>query len=203
MRAMSAREDAMKTARQIARAKQRKAGDRSTRLANALMKLSAPAVKKLDLEEDLREAVDRARAVTALIARRRAERTLAGDLRRFDLVELAAKLAKVQQASNLDTEVLHLAEQWRTRLIEEGIAAAATFPGGASDELARLIDAAKRERTTGRPPGAARVLFRYIVEALKAPTAEAATDDDADAEDAEADDADDADAKTDIDPPTR
>lgn len=194
MPAMSAREDAMKTARQIARAKQRKAGDRSTRLANALMKLSAPAVKKLDLEEDLREAIDRARSVTALIARRRAERTLAGDLRRFDLVELAAKLAKVHEASNLDTEILHLAEQWRTRLIEEGVAAAATFPGGATDVLARLVDAAKRERTTGRPPGAARALFRHLVEELKAPPADAAADADEaeegsdDDEDAEGDD---------------
>ena len=66
------------------------------------MKLSAPAVKKLELEEDLREAVDRARAVTTHIARRRAERTLAGDLRRFNLVALATQLAKVHEADNTD-----------------------------------------------------------------------------------------------------
>ncbi len=185
---MSAREDATKTARQISRAKQRKAGDRSTRLANALMKLPEPAVKKLELEDDLREAVNRARKITALIARRRAERTLAGDLRRFDLVELAAQLAKVHESANLDTELLHLAEGWRTRLIEEGIAAAATFPGGPTDELTRLIDAAKRERTTGRPPGAARALFRHVVEELKAPPAEDAAAADANADDEDADD---------------
>lgn len=176
MRAMSAREDAMKSARQISRAKQRKAGDRSSRLANALMKLPAPAVKKLELEEDLREAVDRARAVTALIARRRAERTLAGDLRRFDLVELAAKLAKVHEAGNVDTQLLHLAEQWRARLIAEGDTAAAAFPGGATPELMRLIAAAQRERDSGRPPGAARALFRFVAEELKATQAADAAD---------------------------
>jgi ribosomal 50S subunit-associated protein YjgA (DUF615 family) len=48
------------------------------------------------------------------------------------------------------------------------VAAAATFPGGAGDELPRLIDAAQRERATGRPPGAARALFRHIANALKA-----------------------------------
>jgi ribosome-associated protein len=166
---MSSRDDDARSARQIARGKQRKAGDRSTRLANLLMKLPAPAVKKLTLEDDLREAIDRARAITSLIARRRAERTLAGDLRRFDLVALDHELAKVQQAGNTDVQQLHLAEQWRARMIEEGLAAAATFPGGAADEaLPRLIDAAQRERTTGRPPGAARALFRHIVEALKA-----------------------------------
>lgn len=207
MRAMSAREDAMKNARQIARAKQRKAGDRSTRLANTLMKLPAPAVKKLELEEDLREAVERARAVTALIARRRAERTLAGDLRRFDLAELAAKLAKVHEAGNIDTQVLHLAEQWRARLIEEGGTAAAAFPGGASAELLRLIAAAQRERDTGRPPGAARALFRQVMETLKAPRAEdgdkasdagEADDEAGDTEEAgDIEDADDADDATD------
>lgn len=182
MRAMSARDDGMKSARQIARGHQRKAGDRSTRLANTLMKLSAPAVKKLELEEDLREAVDRARAVTTHIARRRAERTLAGDLRRFDLVALATQLAKVHEADNTDARELHLAEHWRARMIEEGIAAAASFPGGASEPLPRLIDAAKRERATGRPPGAARALFRHLVEALKAQRSGADLDDDPDAE---------------------
>jgi len=48
------------------------------------MKLPAPALKTLELDEELRETSERARAVTAHIARRRAERTLAGKLRRFD-----------------------------------------------------------------------------------------------------------------------
>jgi ribosomal 50S subunit-associated protein YjgA (DUF615 family) len=53
-------------------------------------------------------------------------------------------------------------------MIEEGVAAAAEFPGGSDDVLVRMIDAARRERDTGRPPGAARALFRHIVEALRA-----------------------------------
>lgn len=184
MCAMSVRDDGTKSARQIARAKQRKAGDRSTRLANALMKLSVPAVKKLALDEDLRDAVDRARAVTQHIARRRAERTLAGDLRRFDLVALDAQLAKLHDSDNADTQQLHVAEQWRARMLEEGVAAAASFPGGASEPLSRLIDAAKRERAVGRPPGAARALFRHIVEVLKAqrPEPEPEPDNDSDSE---------------------
>ena len=182
MRTMSVRDDGMKSARQIAREKQRKAGDRSTRLANTLMKLPAPAVKKLVLDEDLRDAIDRARAVTTHIARRRAERTLAGDLRRFDLVALAAQLARLHEAGSSGARELHLAEQWRARLIEEGVAAAAGFPGGASDLLVRLIDAAKRERATGRPPGAARALFRHVVDVLQAQRPEAGIVDDPDAE---------------------
>ena len=131
------------------------------------MKLRAQDLTKLELEDDLREAIDRARAVTSHNARRRAERTLAGDLRRHDLAEIAAQLAKIDDRGMADARQFQLAEQWRARLIDEGIAALPAFPGGGDAELPRLIDAAQRERSTGRPPGAARALFRHIVDLLK------------------------------------
>jgi ribosomal 50S subunit-associated protein YjgA (DUF615 family) len=128
--------------------------------------LSCPC--KLGLDEDLRVAVDRARAVTAHVARRRAERTLAGDLRRIDLVALAARLAQVQTTGAAEPQQFHLAEQWRARMLEEGLAAAAEFPGGVTEPLPQLIAWAQRERLTGKPPGAARALFRHIAAVLKA-----------------------------------
>ena len=164
---MSDDNDDPRSARQIVRGARRQAGDRSAKLALALMKLAPSAVRKLEVDEDLRDAIDRARAVTSPIARRRAERTLAGELRRVDLGGLAAQLGRIHETGTAATQDFHLAEQWRTRMIEGGLAAAADFPGGVGDELSRLIDAARRERATGRPPGAARALFRHIVAALK------------------------------------
>ncbi len=136
------------------------------------MKLPETTLSKLELDEDLREAIERARAVTSHVARRRAERTLAGDLRRVELAEVEAQLASVHEAGRADARQFQLAEQWRTRLIEEGAAALAAFPGGGDDELPRLIAAARNERSTGRPPGAARALFRHIVQLLNAPAAD-------------------------------
>jgi len=191
---MADRDDRGESRRQIARRQQRTAGDRSARLANALMKLPVSALGKLGLDEELREAVDRARAVTSQGARRRAERALAGALRREDLVELAAKLAKLQETGSAEPQQFHLAEQWRARMLEGGLAAAAGFPGGGAELLPRLIEQAQREKATGRPPGAARALFRHIAAALKAPQAtpvasgeDAPTDDDDEGEDAAAD----------------
>jgi ribosome-associated protein len=157
-----------RSARQIAKSKRRKAGDRAARLALELMKLSPTVVKKLDLEEGLRDAIDRARAVVSLVARRRAERTLAGDLRRYELADVEEQLEKVQGSGNAEAQQFHLAEQWRTRMLDEGVAAVAEFPGGGDDELPRLIHAAQRERETKKPPGAGRALFRHIVELMKA-----------------------------------
>jgi ribosome-associated protein len=196
---MTDRDDRDDSRRQIARREQRKAGDRSARLANALMKLPAAALGKMGLDEELREAVDRARAVTALGARRRAERTLAGDLRRVDLVAVEARLAKVQATGTAEPQQFQLAERWRTRMLEGGLAGAAGFPGGVDAPLPQLIERAQRERATGEPPGAARALFRHIAAALKVPAATApaggeppaAVDDDTPDDDAPDDAADD------------
>jgi len=187
---MAERDDRGESRRQIARRQQRKAGDRSARLANALMKLPVSALGKLGLDEDLRASVDRARAVTAHVARRHAERTLACDLRRIDLVALDARLAQVQTTGAAEPQQFHLAEQWRARMIEEGLAAAAEFPGGVTEPLPQLIASAQRERVTGKPPGAARALFRHIAAVLKAqPVTPGASGEDAAIDDDE-DDAD-------------
>lgn len=161
--------DDPRTARQIARGKQRRAGDRSAKLANTLMKMPAPKLAKVQLDDDLREAVERARKVTSHIARRRAERTLAGELRRYDLAEIDEQIARIEQGASSDVRAFHEAERWRARLIEEGVAALAEFPGGGREDTPRLIEAARREKATGLPRGAARQLFRHVVELLAPP----------------------------------
>jgi ribosome-associated protein len=150
--------------RQLAKKQRRDAGDRSASLAKTLMELPASTLPKLDLDEDTAHVVARARAVTSHVARRRAERTLAGELRRIDDEELAAiqtRLANVQATGNAEPQLFHAAERWRTRLIEDP-AAAAEFPGGTEAPLPELIANARRERDTGKPPGAARALFRHV-----------------------------------------
>ena len=149
--------------RQKAKQNRRRAGDRSSELARVFMLMKEPTLDKLELEEDLRAAVDRARKVTSPIARRRAERTLAGDLRGEDLAALAEQIATVEQTGNLDSHLFHLAEQWRTRLMDEE-GASTEFPGSVQMQL---IINARRERDTGKPAGAKRALFRAVMEALR------------------------------------
>ena len=173
--------------REISRGKRKREGDKSSELARALMLLKEPLLKKLVIDQEMRIEIDKARRITAPVARRRAERTLAGDLRRWDLLDLAEKLSKVHESNNLDTRLLHEAEEWRSRLIEEGPEIAKDLPGGIDDELIRMIQIARRERDTGKPPGAARKLFRFVMDRLKAEPE--ATDEDA-ADDADDDDDD-------------
>lgn len=154
--------------RQGAQREKREAGDRSARVAHKLMDMNEAALSKLDVDEDLRAAIDNARKVTAAIARRRAERTLAGYLRGVDIADLQQRMANVEATGSADPRLFHSAERWRTRLIEEGSAAAEQFPGGNVAPLPTLIQNAKRERDTGKPQGAGRALFRHVMAVLKA-----------------------------------
>ncbi len=154
--------------RQTAQREKRQAGDRSARVARQLMEMSDAVFAKLDLEDELREEIEEARRVTSAIARRRAERTLAGVLRGVDIADVQQRMANVEATGSADPRLFHAAEKWRTRLIEEGSAAAAEFPGGYVDPLPQLIQNARRERDTGKPPGAARALFRHVMSVLKA-----------------------------------
>lgn len=157
--------------RQLARRAVRDAGVTSAKLAQVLLALPASALPKLELDEDLHDEVVRARAVTSLIARRRAERTLAGQLRHVDLVALAAKIESVRTTGVADPRRFHLAERWRTRLIEEPeapAAFAAAFPTADHSRLAAMVAAARSERTLGKPPGAGRALFRHVDAVLSA-----------------------------------
>lgn len=162
-------DDRPESRRTIARRQRREAGDLSGKLANDLMKLSASMLGELDLDDDLRDLIDRTRAIASQKARRRAERSLAGELRSYDLADLAAQLARVQSAGRAGPALFQQAEQWRERLIAEGISAAAGLPGDTGHPLPRLIERAQRERETGRPKGAARALFRHIHAMLENP----------------------------------
>ncbi len=164
----------------------RRAGDRSAELADTLMRLPASAVGKLELDEDLTAVLTRARATTSLVARRREQRTVAGALRRVDLDDLEARLASIRESGVADQRQFQLAEAWRDRLLAEGppgiTALVEAMPAATALPLGELVAAGRRERATGKPPGAARALFRAIVP-LFARTA-APAEDDADENDA-------------------
>lgn len=173
---MSTDDDDEQSGRAFSKRQRRVAGDVSARLARTLMQLPDTTIEKLELDEDSKTSVDRARAIKSQIARRRAERTLAGDLRRIDLVHLETKLKNVLETGSAEPRLFHEAERWRARLLEEGSTAAEQFPGGNVDPLPSLVHQAKRERDTGKPAGAGRALFRHIMSILKEPTPDGSED---------------------------
>ena len=159
--------------RQQARRERKEAGDRAAHAAHTLMLLPKAEVGRLELDDELLEAVDRARAVYSRVARRREERRLAKVLRSADFGHMEARLTSLQDQAPADVRTFQRAEAWRTRLLEEDAAAEAfhaEHPELDRKHWGQLINSAQRERDRGKPRGAKRALFREVIAVLRSGT---------------------------------
>jgi ribosome-associated protein len=101
---------------------------------------------------------------------------VAKKLRNIDTSDLERYLASLQQDASQVTQRHHRAEAWRDRFLagahddqhSNGDAALAEFlqlrPDADRQSLRQLIRNARREQASGKPPAAARNLFRMLRE---------------------------------------
>lgn len=136
------------------------------------MELRPPAMESLQLIEQVRDAAQRARSMKSPGARRREERRLAGVLRDTDLADVEAQLLAQAQSGRADARMFQRAEAWRERLIEEGQPAIdalhAELVGLEMERWQALVKNAQQARDKGGNKGAAKILFRSIMTALRA-----------------------------------
>jgi ribosome-associated protein len=96
------------------------------KLAHALVAMSDEQLTRVPLDEELRDEVARARAVTQQIARKRQTQYLAKQLRKLDAPEFDAIRTALEHDRNQahrEAASLHRVETWRDRLIAEGVPA--------------------------------------------------------------------------------
>ncbi len=164
-------EDENISSRQEARRKVKEAGRRSAAAAHTLMQMPEMSLRRLDLDQGLREAFLAARAIHNRGARRREERRLAGVLRRGDLNEIEEQLSSQEQAGQADARLFQQVEAWRARLIEGDTTALAEFhqthPAQEPRTMDKMVHEARREQARGKPRGAKKALFRHIATLLK------------------------------------
>ena len=141
------------------------------KLAQALAAMSDAQLAHVPLDDDLRAEVQRTRAVTQQIARKRQTQYLAKQLRKLDDGELEAIRAALEHDrdhARREAAALHRVESWRERLIAEGDDALGElvqqFPQCDRQHLRQLARQARGERDAGRPPHAQRELFRALRE---------------------------------------
>lgn len=137
-------------------------------LAHALADLSDAQLARMPMADDLRELVATTRAVRQHIARKRQVAFLAKQLRRREdeLAPIRAALDHDRLAERAQTARLHRAETWRDRLLREGDQALTDFlaehPAADRQQLRALLRRAHDEAARGKPPAAARELFRLL-----------------------------------------
>lgn len=139
-------------------------------LGEELVRLAAPELAAIEMPDELREAVETARRITAHGARVRQRLYIGKLLRRTDVEPIRQALEHRADLDRMRVRREHAIDEWRTRLLADE-AAAWTELGGriAAVDLAELRSLARQARAEnhgGRPPAAARKLFRRLRELL-------------------------------------
>lgn len=137
-------------------------------LAAQLIELSPALRAQLPLEEDVRRAIEQARAIRSNVARKRQLQFVAKLLRRADPDAIREALADFDADARKLAARQHRCEAWRDRLIDQGDAALGALlqqrPGSDGPRLRQFIRTARQEAAGGKPPAAARALFRVLRE---------------------------------------
>ncbi len=135
-----------------------------------LVELSHDQFARLDLPDDLREAVDFAHRVKGHEARRRHMQYLGKLMRRVDADAIRAALERVTGESRAAVSLMHRAEVWRDRLLDDDEALTAFIaehPDAETQWLRSAIRASRRERESQQSPKHTRELYRRLHQHLE------------------------------------
>jgi ribosome-associated protein len=137
-------------------------------LGEALVGLTKAQLARMALPARLQEAVAAAQAIVSRSARRRQLQYIGRLMREVDPEPIRTALDEIAGRSREAAARLQRLERWRERLIRDGDEALGalveSFPAADLQHVRRLVREARREQEAGRPPAAARALFRYLRE---------------------------------------
>jgi ribosome-associated protein len=134
-------------------------------LGEALVALSADQLKKMDLPDDLRDAVRDARRFTQHEAHRRQLQYIGKLMRGLDPAPIRAALDEINGVSAVANARMHALERLRERfLADEKVIGeiVASHPEADLQQLRQLRRNALKEHELGKPPRAFRELYRVL-----------------------------------------
>ena len=134
-------------------------------LGKALVKLSRDQLARIDMPESLRDAVNDCRRFTKHEAIRRQMQYIGKIMRDIDAGPIAAQLAQIEAPSKRQTALFHVAERWRTELLEQPDAIARfvqEYPEADPHRLRSLAEKALEEKRGDKPLRRYRELFHVL-----------------------------------------
>ena len=150
-------------------------------LGAELVELSVGQLKRINLPENIFDAVRECQKITAHGARRRQIQYLGKLMRGVDDEPIRAGLALLRGESSAETARLHRLERLRVRLLEDEAVLteiAAQWPGVDLQHLRTLRRNALKEKENNKPPKNFRAIFQILQELDQkgAPAAEEGSD---------------------------
>ena len=134
-------------------------------LGEALVTLNPDQLSRVDMPENLRDAVNEARRMRTHEARRRQMQYIGKLMRNIDPAPIAARLDEWRASSSEATATLHRIEAWRDRLAGDPAAFgefATAYPKADLQQLRTLVRNVHREREQQKPPKNYRALFQAL-----------------------------------------
>ena len=138
-------------------------------LGEQLVELSREQLSGINLDERLRDAVISAQSIKTHGALRRQKQLIGKLMRKVDPDPIRQALNALRQDEQLARRVFHDAEQWRTRLVNDGEAALSAYVEWLGNESAPVSAALQAFRAGGSDKSrktAARQIFRAVHEDL-------------------------------------
>lgn len=175
-------EDFPETTERPSKTKRKQAMHELQDLGDELVELAVGQLKRINLPEEIYEAVRACQKITAHGARRRQLQYIGKLMRGVDDAPIRAGLALLRGESAAETARLHRLERLRQRLLDDETTLseiAASWPGADLQQLRQLRRNALKEKENGKPPKNFRAIFQILQEldGLGASTAEAAPPD--------------------------
>jgi ribosome-associated protein len=130
-----------------------------------LVRLSPEQLARIEMPEELREAVLQCQRFTKHEAVRRQMQYIGRIMRDLDSGPIMDQLAALHAPSHQQTALFHLAEKWRDELLSDGDAATRfvkEFPEADPHRLRALCEKAHAERDAEKPPKHYRELFHVL-----------------------------------------
>lgn len=170
-------EDFTESTGRPSKTKQKQAMHELRDLGAELVELSAGQLKRINLPENIYEAVRDCQKITAHGARRRQIQYLGKLMRTTDEEPIRAGLALIRGESSAETARLHRLERFRARFIEdEAFLAeiAAVWPQIDLQHMRQLRRNTLKEQEAGKPPKSFRAIFQVLQELDKEGTPDVA-----------------------------
>jgi ribosome-associated protein len=160
------KENFTENAERVSKSQRRREALEAKTLAARLIALNPGELAGLPLDQPQLNAIAEARRIRSNVARKRQLQYVAKLLRRADLEPVLAALENREQEARRSVARHHRVEEWRDHLLQAGDSALSELldqrPGADGQELRQHLRRARQEAARGRPPAAARRLFRLL-----------------------------------------
>ena len=154
---------------EVSKTRRKRAMEELQALGETLAELPAERLNKIELPEELREAIDLYQRMSRKDdARRRQVQYIGRLMRQVEEEPIRTALANTRGDSAIETARLHRIERLRTSLMEDEKALSkvlVTYPDIDLTHLRSLLRAARKEKEDNRPPRNYRAIFQLLKDA--------------------------------------